>query len=1016
MAQAYMDKNKVKGVGFASGLGKNEIYDQYLQSARQGVFNFIKEETDPLEGDVVLRKYFSGGIVGSSPIQILPGASSPMDPTIQGPMMQFAVEMLPVGHTAALPDQVVVASSYAPNAEGTGAVNVAADKFDTAGVAALLRSREADTRLQGVDAVRSGANKEQVVDLLSKVIADPNPVVRRRAFIVLGKKADERAIPLLLEELKALNERKYFDPEEERPSIEAALENILVRKGYEFINATWTQSKEIWGDAESVIVRAMARIVPDSPQAKQFIYDLWSKNLNSLEETELALARYGEKEWLPGILHRVSDINKYYVGRDSRHDFLLAIGRRNPGLLATELSHGAGRRSYYITLIGVLGEVHASQAVNELQSVIKDSTIEGTETQLAAIRAFGLIAGGAAFDLLAELSQQKQMTVEKRIAVIEALGHTDDPRAGEIIAHLFITAGYPKVGLAAVGALGKLRNLVDAEILLRISQGSIGYDHMLLEPVVENAARAELNAWIEDEAKAQEGAERRQASSAVAFDEIGTLLYEYRGGRTPVAKLQLIGKLSASKDPRAVSKLIELLSDNYELARIFASKALGRIGDPRAMKPLMAAKLNADALSAPHISEALTTVLAKMPFEDFMRELNELDQSRTTQTSDKDATPDFLRALGRTHDSRAVKILTTRLDYYKYPSNIVRAAIEALGEFGTDECIDILFKQFRYQNRYYWPKSMQEEASRRVEYVSGYSAESMEHYVLKYENPFYDSLVEAFVRIGKRALPKLISLFLSSLGSGDSPEVAIAQALGIIGDSRAVGPLIDYFKRPEGGWVKKTAVLQALGRLGGDEAVKFLMELPEDDYKEWEVYIEALGRSKNPKAIEMIQGCFVAGSAPNDSHEHLMETAAIALSNFGAPETMEEAVLAYHHMMILDWRGKATIIAKQTMNQWLTSASLADGERVGGISFKELESGMEIKVDDKGMPLPPSRQSWDMNTIQGFIPVLDPVAVPVNLPGLLGRNDPVNGAPVSKSFYLGKNNLPMGKELENAGA
>ncbi|MBF0595781.1 MAG: hypothetical protein HQL22_12560, partial [Candidatus Omnitrophica bacterium] len=38
------------------------IYQQYLQAFKQGVYNYIKEETDPLTNEVIPRKYFSGGV------------------------------------------------------------------------------------------------------------------------------------------------------------------------------------------------------------------------------------------------------------------------------------------------------------------------------------------------------------------------------------------------------------------------------------------------------------------------------------------------------------------------------------------------------------------------------------------------------------------------------------------------------------------------------------------------------------------------------------------------------------------------------------------------------------------------------------------------------------------------------------------------------------------------------------------------------------------------------------------
>ena len=74
LAQVYADKNKVAGVGYknspplvggARGGGTNDvevIYQRYLQAFKKGVYNYIKEDIDPLTQETIPRKYFSGGL------------------------------------------------------------------------------------------------------------------------------------------------------------------------------------------------------------------------------------------------------------------------------------------------------------------------------------------------------------------------------------------------------------------------------------------------------------------------------------------------------------------------------------------------------------------------------------------------------------------------------------------------------------------------------------------------------------------------------------------------------------------------------------------------------------------------------------------------------------------------------------------------------------------------------------------------------------------------------------------
>ena len=60
--QVYSDKNKVQGVNIDDPQEKQKIYQQYLVAFKKGVYNYIKEETDPITQQMIPRKYFSGGM------------------------------------------------------------------------------------------------------------------------------------------------------------------------------------------------------------------------------------------------------------------------------------------------------------------------------------------------------------------------------------------------------------------------------------------------------------------------------------------------------------------------------------------------------------------------------------------------------------------------------------------------------------------------------------------------------------------------------------------------------------------------------------------------------------------------------------------------------------------------------------------------------------------------------------------------------------------------------------------
>ncbi len=61
LGKVYADKDKVKGVD-QDPKANEDIYQQYLQAFKKGVFNYIKEDDDKYTQERIPRKYFSGGV------------------------------------------------------------------------------------------------------------------------------------------------------------------------------------------------------------------------------------------------------------------------------------------------------------------------------------------------------------------------------------------------------------------------------------------------------------------------------------------------------------------------------------------------------------------------------------------------------------------------------------------------------------------------------------------------------------------------------------------------------------------------------------------------------------------------------------------------------------------------------------------------------------------------------------------------------------------------------------------
>ena len=65
LSKVYADRNKIQGVQYRTDdrpvVSTEQIYQQYLTAFKKGVYNYIKEDIDPLTQERTPRKYFSGG-------------------------------------------------------------------------------------------------------------------------------------------------------------------------------------------------------------------------------------------------------------------------------------------------------------------------------------------------------------------------------------------------------------------------------------------------------------------------------------------------------------------------------------------------------------------------------------------------------------------------------------------------------------------------------------------------------------------------------------------------------------------------------------------------------------------------------------------------------------------------------------------------------------------------------------------------------------------------------------------
>ncbi|MEI6438208.1 MAG: hypothetical protein WCO69_05620 [Candidatus Omnitrophota bacterium] len=78
LSRAYVDRNRVAGVNIDDPRESEKIWGRYVQAFKKGAVSLIREEKDTFSGEVIPRKYFSGG-VNASQISTVLDTSGQMD-------------------------------------------------------------------------------------------------------------------------------------------------------------------------------------------------------------------------------------------------------------------------------------------------------------------------------------------------------------------------------------------------------------------------------------------------------------------------------------------------------------------------------------------------------------------------------------------------------------------------------------------------------------------------------------------------------------------------------------------------------------------------------------------------------------------------------------------------------------------------------------------------------------------------------------------------------------------------
>ncbi len=325
-------------------------------------------------------------------------------------------------------------------------------------------------------------------------------------------------------------------------------------------------------------------------------------------------------------------------------------------------------------------------------------------------------------------------------------------------------------------------------------------------------------------------------SVAEAMEKLGALalppLMEALRSPEPDVRRAAAKSLGVLKEFRSLEPLCAALQDSDTMVRQLAVAALGQIGSERALEPLLAALLD-DTLREP-ATKALRQLKGELVVPALLA---------TLQSPNRKAAQAVLGILNQLQDRRAVKPLLALL---QDPEPEIRwAAIEALGRLGDPQAVEPLLAVFQSgdtPHRVAAAQALGQIKDSRVvpvliaalgepqkdlqaaigDALGKFGPQSVGALVAALANPALRyNAADALVKVGGAAVAALLPLMQHS--DVDVRHTTI-EVLGLIGDDRAMGPLIAALKDE----AVRYSAAEALWKIGVSPELKSVVTIFRD--------------------------------------------------------------------------------------------------------------------------------------------------------------------------------------------
>jgi HEAT repeat protein len=479
-----------------------------------------------------------------------------------------------------------------------------------------------------------------------------------------------------------------------------------------------------------------------------------------------------------------------------------------------------------VAALSTMGRLGDRQAIAIAVSCLKDKDYR---VRVEAARLLGQFNDGSSVEGL--LQALRDNSAEVRVQAANTLGYIGDTRALSSLTTL-LSDKDNRVSIAAAEALARLKDERATQILLKTladsdwrirSRSAQVLARVALDGVTSTSLMLPLTTALSDKDPLVRyyAAEALTAIGTPAIPGLLTNLKSTReGDRSRAARL-----LSRIGKP-AVKPLVALVEEKGTSpdTKVAALHALGLIGDELAVQVMVACLRDEQAIVRAQAAESLGR------FSSAVEQIIQMSKASTATTREA-----AIEALGRMPQPQALDRLLEAITDSN--AGVRLAAVRALGETGgSPRSTQTLIRLLREENST----------------LRGQAAASL-------------------AKIGAAAVPELIAI---SRDEHPSTRSLAIEALGEIGSSKAVAPLVEVLKMDTSG--ARGDAIEALGKIGDPQAIEpLLLVLKTGTTTIRKKAIAALSKFADRRVVEAL---VVALAEP---HEEIRQLAVIGLGMIG---------------------------------------------------------------------------------------------------------------------------------------